>query len=82
MLRQTGISSLEALVDADIVVGVLKLVTRRERPQSGDHGGHFETGGASFPSGHSAQAWALASLPRNIATLSGFRGLRIPTQRV
>jgi len=41
---------------------VLKLVTRRERPQSGDHGGHFETGGATFPSGHSAQAWALASV--------------------
>lgn len=61
-LRQTGLASLEALVDADAVVGVLKLATRRQRPQDGDHGGHFEEGGASFPSAHSAQAWALASV--------------------
>jgi membrane-associated phospholipid phosphatase len=28
----------------------------------GDHGGHFEEGGSSFPSGHSTQAWALATV--------------------
>lgn len=61
-LRQTSFSSLEALADADIVVGAFKIVTRRQRPQDGDHGGHFEEGGASFPSAHSAQAWALASV--------------------
>jgi hypothetical protein len=64
-LKETGMESLEALTDADLVVNVLKVATRRERPKSGDHGGHFEKGGASFPSGHSAQAWALAAVLAN-----------------
>jgi len=61
-LKETGILSLEALADADITVNVIKYVARRQRPGDGDHGGHFEKGGSSFPSGHSTQAWALASV--------------------
>jgi membrane-associated phospholipid phosphatase len=60
--KETGILSLEALADADLVTEVLKVATRRQRPVDGDHGGHFEEGGSSFPSGHSTQAWALAAV--------------------
>ncbi len=61
-LAETGALSLQALVGADITVNVMKVVARRQRPGDGDHGGHFEKGGSSFPSGHSTQAWALASV--------------------
>jgi len=61
-LEETGILGFEALVDADVVTNVVKFVARRERPGAGDRGGHFETGGSSFPSGHSTQAWALATV--------------------
>jgi hypothetical protein len=61
-LRDTGFLSGEALVDADLVTLVLKVAARRERPSEGDRGGHFEKGGSSFPSAHSTQAWALASV--------------------
>ena len=61
-LKETGLLSLEALADAGIVVNVMKVVARRQRPGDGDHGGHFEKGGSSFPSGHSVEAWALASV--------------------
>ena len=61
-LEETGVLGLEALAGADIVTNVVKVVARRERPQSGDHGGHFEEGGSSFPSGHATQAWALAAV--------------------
>ena len=61
-LRETGLLSLQALADSDIVVNVMKVAARRQRPRDGDGGGHFEKGGSSFPSGHSTQAWALASV--------------------
>jgi membrane-associated phospholipid phosphatase len=61
-LEETGVLGLEALADADIVTNVVKVVARRERPGAGDHGGHFEEGGSSFPSGHATQAWALAAV--------------------
>jgi PAP2 superfamily protein len=61
-MRDTGFLSGEALIDADIAVLVLKVAARRERPYEGDGGGHFEKGGSSFPSAHSTQAWALASV--------------------
>ena len=61
-LEETGALALQALVNADIVANVLKVSARRARPGDGDHGGHFEAGGSSFPSGHSTQAWALATV--------------------
>jgi hypothetical protein len=41
---------------------VLKVVTLRDRPLECDRGGHFWKGGLSFPSGHAAQAWAIATV--------------------
>jgi hypothetical protein len=61
-LEETGLLGVQALADADIAFSVLKLVTQRERPLEGDKGGHFWKGGYSFPSGHSAQAWAIATV--------------------
>ena len=61
-LLETGAASLEAIADADLVANVFKVAARRERPLDGDRGGHFEKGGSSFPSGHSTEAWALATV--------------------
>ena len=61
-LEETGALGLEALADTGIVTTVMKVAARRERPLTGDGGGHFEKGGSSFPSGHSAEAWALATV--------------------
>ena len=60
--RETGILGGEAALDSLIVVAVLKSVTQRPRPLEDNGKGSFFTGGDSFPSGHSAAAWALASV--------------------
>lgn len=60
--RETGILGGEAVLDSLIVVGVLKEVTQRPRPLESNGRGDFFTGGGSFPSGHSAETWALASV--------------------
>jgi len=58
--RDTGRIGIEALIDADITVNILKLVTQRPRPENrGDNVGFFK-GGDAFPSGHSIKSWALA----------------------
>jgi membrane-associated phospholipid phosphatase len=66
-LRETGVLGAEAVVDASIVGGVLKLATNRERPDHGDGTGGFWPRGpgdysfaGSFPSGHAASSFALA----------------------
>lgn len=61
-LEETGALGIQALADADIAFSVLKVITQRERPLEGDRGGHFWKGGYSFPSGHAAQAWAIATV--------------------
>jgi membrane-associated phospholipid phosphatase len=61
-MATTGLLSVQALADAAIVANVLKEVARRDRPLNGDGGGHFEKGGSSFPSGHSIEAWSLATV--------------------
>jgi membrane-associated phospholipid phosphatase len=61
-LQRTGALAVQALLDADIVFNVLKLVSGRDRPLEGDQGGHFARASFSFPSGHAAQAWALAAV--------------------
>jgi hypothetical protein len=63
--RETGILSAEASIDTMIVVGTLKGVTQRERPSAGSERSEFFDGGSSFPSGHSAQAWTLATIVAN-----------------
>ena len=60
--RETGILGGEAALDSMIVVAVLKAVTQRPRPLESNGKGSFFTGGGSFPSGHSAETWALASV--------------------
>jgi len=60
--RETGILGAEALIDATIVAEVFKLATQRQRPLDGDGNGKFFQGGSSFPSGHAAVSWALASV--------------------
>jgi len=54
--------SAEAIVDSVIVEGVLKGVTQRARPLDGRERSEFFDGGSSFPSGHSTQTWAVATV--------------------
>jgi membrane-associated phospholipid phosphatase len=61
-LRETGFRGAEALVGCLIVSEVLKVATGRQRPMEGDGGGHFFHGGDGFPSGHSIESFALASV--------------------
>ena len=60
--REAGILGAEALLDSLIVVQVLKPIAGRNRPDAARDQGHFFDGGASFPSGHAIESWALASV--------------------
>ena len=60
--RETGLLSAEALVNSMIAGGALKMITQRARPAAGRERSEFFDGGASFPSGHSTQAWAVATV--------------------
>jgi membrane-associated phospholipid phosphatase len=60
--RETGLLSAEALVDSLIVGGAIKGISQRGRPLSGRERSEFFEGGNSFPSGHSIQAWSVATL--------------------
>ncbi|MGZ8846216.1 MAG: phosphatase PAP2 family protein [Pyrinomonadaceae bacterium] len=60
--RETGLLSAEALVNSLIVVTALKGITQRARPLSGRERSKFFVGGTSFPSGHSIQAWSVATV--------------------
>jgi len=63
--RETGLLGAEALIDSAIVVTALKEITQRKRPLSGKSRGDFFDGGSSFPSGHSIEAWSLATVIAN-----------------
>ena len=60
--RETGILSAEAIVDSGIVVTALKEITQRARPLTGKDRSKFFVGGSSFPSGHSIEAWSVATV--------------------
>jgi PAP2 superfamily protein len=60
--RETGVLGAEALVDSAIVVTAVKEITQRTRPSGGRSRSDFFDGGASFPSGHSIEAWSLATI--------------------
>jgi membrane-associated phospholipid phosphatase len=60
--RETGILSLESLVDTGIVTEVFKFAARRQRPNADEHFGEFIDGGTSFPSGHSSSVWSIATV--------------------
>ena len=63
--RETGLLSAEAIINSVIVEGVLKGVTQRGRPLDGRERSEFFDGGSSFPSGHSTQTWAVATVIAN-----------------
>jgi hypothetical protein len=63
--RETGILGAEALIDSGIVVTVVKEITQRTRPSGGKSRSDFFDGGSSFPSGHSIEAWSLATIIAN-----------------
>lgn len=60
--RETGVLSAEAMINSIIVEGALKGITQRARPVDGRDRSEFFDGGSSFPSGHSTQAWAIATV--------------------
>src|ERR1051325_5467129 len=60
--RETGVLAAEALIDGAIVAGALKELTQRARPLDGRERSEFFEGGSSFPSGHSTQAWSVATV--------------------
>lgn len=60
--RETGLLSAEALIDSSIVVSVLKVASQRQRPPADDSSGEFFAGGSSFPSGHAASVWSVATV--------------------
>jgi membrane-associated phospholipid phosphatase len=60
--RETGLLSGEAAVDAVAVTTALQYAFGRQKPTGGNGGGGFWHGGTSFPSDHSAAAWAMASV--------------------
>jgi len=63
--RETGILSAEAIIDSAIVVTALKEITQRARPLTGKDRSRFFVGGSSFPSGHSIEAWSVATVVAN-----------------
>ncbi len=60
--RETGLLGAEALVDGLVVFSAFKFAFERQRPLEGDGHGHFFHGGTSFPSGHTMESFALASV--------------------
>jgi PAP2 superfamily len=63
--RETGLLSAEALIDSMITEAALKGISQRARPLAGVERSEFFDGGTSFPSGHSTQAWAVATVIAN-----------------
>ena len=61
-LRETGFLSSEAALNSTLIMYALKEATMRQRPYEGNGRGSFWQGGASFPSGHAALAWSVASI--------------------
>jgi membrane-associated phospholipid phosphatase len=61
-LRDTGLLGAEALVDGLIVSEVLKAATGRQRPMEGSGGADFFHGSDGFPSGHTIESFAFASV--------------------
>jgi membrane-associated phospholipid phosphatase len=63
--RETGVLAAEAAIDSGIVVTALKEITQRARPLDGRDRSKFFVGGSSFPSGHSIEAWSVATVIAN-----------------
>ena len=63
-VRETGMLGIRATTSAWLTVKGIKSATNRERPKRDglEQEGDFWAGGKSFPSGHSAETWALATV--------------------
>jgi membrane-associated phospholipid phosphatase len=60
--RETGVLSAEALINGIVVGQALKAITERKRPLDQPGEAQFFNGGSAFPSGHSINAWAVATV--------------------
>jgi hypothetical protein len=60
--REAGWLGMLAIGHSQILVQVMKAIASRERPDKVDGRGGFFGGGDSFPSGHSASSFALATV--------------------
>lgn len=60
--KEAGLLSLAALGHTQIVVQAFKQATNRQRPLDQDGRGSFWEGGNSFPSGHAAGSFAVATV--------------------
>jgi membrane-associated phospholipid phosphatase len=60
--KEAGLLALEALAHAQVVTFGVKQITNRGRPLDSDQKGGFWKGGNSFPSGHAASSFAVASV--------------------
>lgn len=61
-VRETGWLGLEAIAHTQLVVFGMKQITNRRRPVLDKSGAGFWNGGDSFPSGHAATSFALATV--------------------
>lgn len=61
-IRETGWLALEALGHTQLVVYGVKQFTNRRRPETDDAPRGFWSGGDSFPSGHAASSFAVATV--------------------
>lgn len=60
--RETAVLSAEALIDGIIVGQAVKAISQRKRPLDQPGEARFFNGGAAFPSGHSINAFAVATV--------------------
>jgi membrane-associated phospholipid phosphatase len=63
--RETGLIAAQAMLHSHAVGQLLKFAAGRERPDSGPGRGRFFNGEQSFPSGHAASTWAVATVISN-----------------
>lgn len=60
--EETGVLAVEAIIDTGLITGFVKFATHRPRPNMEGGRGNFFTHGTSFPSGHSAYSWTVATV--------------------
>ncbi|MGA7217228.1 MAG: capsule assembly Wzi family protein [Candidatus Sulfotelmatobacter sp.] len=59
---EAGFLAGEAAINAAAADFAMKSIFERQRPYQGNGGGHFLSGGSSFPSEHAAVSWAVAGV--------------------
>lgn len=59
---ETGKLAMEAVMHTQLLIGGIKMIANRERPNKVDGQGGFFSGGQSFPSGHAGTTFAFATV--------------------